>query len=273
MSKRGEIEEHCLNIVKEHLKESVFFAISSKECREITSFILNATANDKLSEFPDFKFDGGFIEHFEVTSSHSNRNGSTIKHEKYQLKKEAEAKEKAFMEEMNETPCYEGKLIKTDTWFSKHTYDDFCLSFKRAWENHIDSLKKYYGDKSNSFFMFQYSDSALRTRTLYTNIKQGLRYGDLLKDDRDYIGYRITRDTNLLDYIYSFNGVIKYVIFVNEDRFLGDKIEIVSVENIPEIIKIVKDRFTFSCAMIGASHNTYGISRKNPFYKGNEDNE
>ena len=273
MSKRGDMEKHCLNIVKDHIKESVFFAISSKDCKEITSFILNAKENDKPSEFPDFIFEGGFIEHFEVTSSHSNRNGSTIKHEKYQLKKEAEAKEKAFMEEMNETPCYEGKLIKTDTWFSKHTYDDFCLSFKRAWENHIDSLKKYDGDKSNSFFMFQYSDSALRTKTLYTNIKQGLRYGDLLKDDRDYIGYRITRDTNLLDYIYSFNGVIKYVIFVNEDRFLGDKIEIVSVENIPEIIKIVKGRFDFSCAMIGASHNTYGISHKNPFYKGNGDNE
>lgn len=234
---------------------------------------MNATANDKLSEFPDFKFDGGFIEHFEVTSSHSNRNGSTIKHEKYQLEKEAEAKEKALMEEMNETPCYEGKLIKTDTWFSKRTYDDFCLSFKRAWENHIDSLKKYDGDKSNSIFMFHYSDSSLRTRRTYTNIKQGLRYGDLLKDDPDYIGYRITRDSNLLDYIYSFKDVIKNVIFVNEDRFLGDKIEIISVENIPEIIKIVKGRFTFSCAMIGASHNTYGISRKKTFYKGNEDNE
>jgi len=269
----GVVEGHCLNIVREHLKESVYYAISSKDSRSIASFIINAKANENASKFPDFTFDGGFIEHFEVTSSHSNRNGSAIKHEKYQLKKEAEAKENALMEEMNEVPCYEGKSITTDTWFSKHTYEDFCLSFKRAWESHIESLKKYNGEKSIGIFMFQYTDSALRTRMIYTGIKQDLRYGDLLKDDRDYIGYRITRDSHLLDYIYSFKDVIKYVIFVNEDQFLGSKIEILSIENIPEIIKIVKDRFAFSCAMVGASHYTYGISHKNPFYKGNEDDE
>lgn len=263
--KRGETEERCLNIVREHLKESIYYAISSKECSSLTSFIINAKANENASEFPDFTFDNGFIEHFEVTSSHSNRNGAAIKHEQYQMKKEAESKEKALMEEMHKTPCYEGKLIRTDKWHSENTYEDFCISFKRAWESHIESLKKYTGERKIGIFMFQYTDSALRTRTLYTGIKQGLRYGDLLKDDYDYIGYQITRDSNLLDYIYSFKDVIKYVIFVNEDRFLGDKIEIVSVENIPEIIKIVKDHFTFSCAMIGSAHYTYGISRKKTF--------
>lgn len=245
--KRGIIEERCLNIVREHLKESIYYAISSKECSRLASYIINAKANENASKFPDFTFDGGFIEHFEVTSSHSNRNGSTIKHEKYQL-------EKALMEEMNKAPCYEGKLIMTDKWHSENTYEDFCLSFKRTWEKHIESLKKYTGEKEIGIFMFQYTDSSLRTRTLYTGIKQGLRYGDLLKDDCDYIGYQITRDSNLLDYIYSFKDMIKYVIFINEDRFLGDKIEIISVENIPEIIKIVKDRFEFSCAMIGSAH-------------------
>ena len=263
--KRGIIEERCLNIVREHLKESIYYAISSKERSRLTSYIINAKANENASKFPDFTFDGGFIEHFEVTSSHSNRNGSTIKHEQYQLEKEVKEKEKALMEEMNKSPCYEGKLIMTDKWHSENTYEDFCLSFKRTWEKHIESLKKYTGEKEIGIFMFQYTDSALRTRTLYTGIKQGLRYGDLLKDDCDYIGYQITRDSNLLDYIYSFKDMIKYVIFINEDRFLGDKIEIISVENIPEIIKIVKDRFEFSCAMIGSAHYTYGISRKNTF--------
>ena len=38
-----------------------------------------ATANPNQSEFPDYIFDDGFIEHFQVTSSHENRKGSTMK--------------------------------------------------------------------------------------------------------------------------------------------------------------------------------------------------
>jgi hypothetical protein len=34
MSKRGEIEEHCLNIVKEHLKESVFLPYHQKNAEK-----------------------------------------------------------------------------------------------------------------------------------------------------------------------------------------------------------------------------------------------
>ena len=270
--KRGETERQCLDIVKEIFDFSICYACSYEESELICELFRTAADNPNASQFPDFICDGGFIEHFEVTSSHSNRNGSFMKRELHKLDKEAKEKETAFKSEMNETPCFEGKSIRTDAWHSSHSYEDFCISFKRSWKNHIDSLNKYTGDQSTGIFMVQYCDSALKMDLNYPDVKLGLYYGDLLETLQSP-SYRLTCDSDLLEYIYQFKEQIKYVAFVNQDCFHGIRCEIISVKNIPEILKIVKGKYEFHCAMIGTAHTFYGVSAPNSLSKGIEDDD
>lgn len=270
----GSIEKECFDFVrKQVIPKNRFCYVCAVEDEELVENAFNtAIPNPVWNKFPDFMFNGGFIEHFEVTSSHSNRNGSMMKIEKAELEKEADKNDKALEEEMNITPCYEGKTIITEKNHSKHTYDNFCFSFKRNWEKHIKRLEKYSGDIDTGVFMIQYNDSALVLDNVYPDIKLGLYYGDLLEYD-EYTGYRLTHDSNMLEYIYGFKEQIKFVVFFNNDSYHGKKCEIICVENIPEILKIIKGRYRFHAGTITSVRYTYGISHKNPFYKGNEDNE
>lgn len=271
---RGEKEQACLDYVKSIVfsQQNICYVCSIADDDLIEQMFQTASPNVDLNSFPDFICNGGFIEQFEVTSSHSNRNGSTMKREQDKLRKEAEAKEAALMAEMNETPCYEGRSIITDTWHSKHSYEDFCQSFKKNWQDHIDSLDKYTGDKTTGIFMVQYNDGALVLDAVFPDVKTEIYYGDLLERP-EYGGYRLTHDSLMLEYIYQFKDRIQYVAFFNNDGFHGKRCEIICTENIPEILKIVKGKYRFHCAMIGSAHTVYGISRPNPFYKGNDSDE
>ena len=274
MSEHGEIEKQCFEYIKSNLvSHNEFCYVCSVEDDEIIENAFNtAFPNPIWNKFPDFMFNGGFIEHFEVTSSYSNRNGSKMEIEKAELKKEADQNDKALEEEMNQTPCYEGKTIITEKYHSKHTYDNFCSSFKKNWDNHINKLFKYSGDTDIGIFMIQYNDSALVLDNIYPDVKLDLFYGDLLERD-EYRGYRLTRDSDMLEYIYNYKEQIKFVVFFNNDSYHGKKCEIICVENIPEILKIIKGRYSFHAGTITSVRYTYGISHKNPFYKGNEEDE
>lgn len=258
---RGEIEKICFDCVKKAIfsDNGICYVSSVEDEKTIKKIFTLATPNPEESKFPDFIFDDGFIEHFEVTSSHSNRNGSAMKREQNKLEKDAKTKEYALMAKMSDTPCFEGKTIITDTWHSKHSYDNFCLSFKKSWEKHIDSLDKYTGEKNTGIFMMQYNDSALVLDAEFPDVKTELFYGDLLERPK-YCGYRLTHDSNMLEYIYQFKEKIRFVVFFNNDRFHGNKCEIICVENIPEILKIIKGKYSFHCATLGTAHLFGGIS-------------
>lgn len=270
---RGEIEQLCFDTVKETvLSKNICYACSVEDEYLIKRAFQTSSPNANLSAFPDFVFDGGFIEHFEVTSSHSNRNGSMMRREKSELRKEAEAKEQALRVEMDKAPCYEGKTITTDTWHSRHTYDNFCYSFKKSWEHHIVSLDKYGGNKSVGIFLVQYNDSALVLDSVFPDVKKEIYYGDLIEKP-DYRGYRLTHDSEMLSYIYQFSDKIKYVVFNNFDGIHGNRCEIICVENIPEILKIVKGKYKYHCAMVGSAHAVYAISTQNPLFEGDLKND
>ena len=236
----------------------------------IEQLFRTANPNPNLNKFPDFICEKGFIEHFEVTSSRSNKNGSFMRREKAELHKEAMAKQAEMMLDMNSEPCFEGKTETAEKLHSVHTYDYFVLSFKRAWEHHIESYEKYSGDKSTGIFMVHYHDSALKQDTDFStlNLKLGIYYGDLLKKP-DYRGYQLTHDGNLLEYIYQFRDKIQYVAFYNHDGFNGDLCELICVENIPELLKLAKNKFRFHCGQIGTKHILFGISVPNPPKGGN----
>ena len=272
---RGEKESKCLEAVKSVLisHDNICYACSLEEEDIIQRLFKTARPNSDLNKFPDFICENGFIEHFEVTSSHSNRNGSTMRREQSEFFKDFNEKESTLKAEMNETPCYEGKTITKSTWYSEHSYDNYYKSFKARWEHHIDSLSQYDGCKAVGCFMIQYDDSALTLDNNCEALKTGLFYGDLVERPQ-YRGYRLTHDERILEYIYQFKDMIHFVAFYNNDCFSGECCEIISVENIPEILKIIKGRFIFHCKTIGSLGITNGISVPNRLLKEkNEDDQ
>ena len=84
-------EQECFERVKKLAKD--------KNDTRLLSFLYKATANSESSLFPDFLFDGGFIEHFQVSAANENKKGS-----KYNIAvNDFERKSKAtFEQERNE---------------------------------------------------------------------------------------------------------------------------------------------------------------------------
>ena len=67
--------------------------------------------------------------------------------------------------------------------------------------------------------------------------------------------------------------MIRFVAFYNHDGFHGDWCEVICVENIPEILKLVKEKYSFHCAMVGTAHTVFAISTPNPFHEGGKLND
>ena len=76
----GEKEQRCLNTVIRSLKSEgslkKYFGLLKDDIDEINDILKTAESNERLSEFPDFVFKNGFIEHFQITSSKTNKNGA-----------------------------------------------------------------------------------------------------------------------------------------------------------------------------------------------------
>lgn len=229
---RGEKEKKCLEIVKMDFMNnypSRFFGLNCEEVEELNQ-ILNATkANEELSKFPDFTFDNGFIEHFQITSS-----------------KEETGKGSEHIKEINNFECkvrkeklkiQDDKNFTSKHWIMKypeHRHEYLVNSFMKNWNSHFESFQKYEGKREIAIFMVQYSDMALE---MYENVYEywidGMSNGDL-REPEILDCYRITRDKEILEYMYEFKEKIKYVIFI-----YGEKCEIIKLENIPYILKLI----------------------------------
>ncbi len=267
-----EVQNNCLEILKRHLSEDIYYGISAEDEMCLRGYICEAFPNPQKSLFPDFLFSNGFIEHFQVTSSASNRKGSLMEREKHDLEVKFEEKEEAIKNEMENTPCYEGVDYSVDMWHKSHSYDNLVKSFKSSWTHHIDSLSKYTGTIEHSLFMVYYADSGLTHHKKYPSIKQGLIYGDLFTREKHRC-YRLSRDRELLEYVYGYKDYIQYVIFINVDAQDGEVVEIISVENIPELQKLLGLGYHVGNRIIGTAHIGFGISTPVHPEKRNEKND
>ena len=148
---------------------------NDKNDTRLLSFLYKATANSESSLFPDFLFDGGFIEHFQVSAANENKKGS--KHNIAVNDFERKSKE-TFEQEKNkflQSPprknpvigTYDLKVTKHEMVCPAYNYESFVKSFKRNFEKHINSLQKYTGDKTNGIFLRtcrgKYNGNAKRT--------------------------------------------------------------------------------------------------------------
>ena len=53
-----------------------FYGMSNNDCILFDNILRKVVSNPNSSEFPDFICDNGFIEHFQITSSKTNRKGA-----------------------------------------------------------------------------------------------------------------------------------------------------------------------------------------------------
>ena len=222
--KRGEKEQLCLDSVRKILR--------TKNCKNyldedavIIENILTAQENEQANNFPDFICQNGFIEHFQVSASGETKKGFLYKQE-----------ESCFERQSNESIDnkkveYLNSIFKSNTLityestlqYDKNRYENYVKCFKKNFESHIDSLKKYDGSKDNGAFLIEQVD------------------GNLFVDEAaPYMPYSLSIDKKLLQYVYQYRDFLTYVLFTN-----GERCEIIKLSLIPKILSKVKDGIKF----------------------------
>lgn len=67
-------EQECIDKFCTYLQSKKSLRMNIEQ--RLLSIIVNARPNPESSLFPDFLFDGGFIEHFQVSAANENKKGS-----------------------------------------------------------------------------------------------------------------------------------------------------------------------------------------------------
>ena len=132
----------------------------------------------------------------------------------------------------------------------------------------MESYKKYSGKKDIGIFMIEYPEIALAMcENVYGDWIDGMAQGDM-REQESFKYYRLSRDKKLLKYIYDFNKIIKYVIFVNPVRC-----EVIRTKNIPYLIRLMPwDYLVYPmqvCTMATVSNITIPV----PYAEGDESND
>lgn len=223
---RGQREFECLKAVRKFVSAS----------NSTYSYLSMARSNPNASEFPDLLFDGGFIEHFQVTSAKETTKGDKhrITESKFEENSRAEL-DRIKQEFLSSKPC-PGSLATNvlEMESPEYAYEYFLSSFKRNFENHIKSLDKYNGDSSISIFLVEHIGASIT----------------VLRNSKFYKFYKIEYDKDLLSYLCSFKDKLKYLICLwgNTQGDLNGELscEIIEMSKVPELLKKVPQDISFS---------------------------
>lgn len=213
--------EELYRDMKDDLPTENFIGMTENDIITVLQALRHTAESDELSKFPDFVFDGGFIEHFRVSSSSHNRKGSQQEQFNGQIRRKVDEQRKKWADD----DAYTGP--RSQTWQVEQantSYDFFVSHFQDIWRNHLDSLSKYEKPYHSGIFMVDYQDNALMMQSI-------VRSSDPAQPKKFF--YRLSRDKKLLDYIYESHNKVQYVIFVN-----ADQVEIIKLASIPEWKKI-----------------------------------
>lgn len=233
-----------------------FFAMTEEDICDIEDIFFSAHPNDNPSVFPDFVSDKGFVEHFQITSSEVTEAGAMYKKDFRKHEKEFEQECEALKSEMSGKPTY-GEIKQVEKAFSyrgEQSHAFLLRSLIGSTEKHIKSANDYCGNKDIRVFLIEYNELSLRVQITYPDVKPERMYGDLLRRE-DVTEYRISRDKEALHFLYSKKDFIDYVVFATEVGF-----EIVKVEDIPEILKLLVFDYEFHTVMLTTMSCMYGTS-------------
>ena len=222
---RGEQEQKCLDSVKSILKTRKNCLGCLDENDEFFDCINTAQANTQASQFPDFVFEGGFIEHFQVSTAKETSKGSAYKREEDEYKRRTEEDSQENVRQWKNEPFRPNTIttIPHELTFDKNSYEYFVDSFKRNFEKHIESLQKYNGQKEKGIFLIEQISAMLFIDGTYPAEP-----------------YSLFLDRNLLEYLYGFRGVLQYVVFTN-----GEYVDIVKLGRIPKIEHYAPEKIAF----------------------------
>ena len=95
-------------------------------------------------------------------------------------------------------------------------------SFKRNFEKHIESLKKYDGQKQKGVFLIEQTDGGL-----------------YIDGAPSYESYSLFFDKDLLEYAYEFKDILQYIVFTN-----GRCVDFIKIDRIPKVIQYVPKEIT-----------------------------
>ena len=214
-----ENEKKCLEAVKNAILGKNNISIYSNcEISNISGYIFVATENHNANDFPDFVFDGGGIEHFELTSSKETKKGSEFKIEESrnnQIKKEYETE---LRNEFLHSDYVPGTMSTSnyEETYESFTYEDFLSSLRRNISNHVGSLEKsHYMNKVVFFLMEQ------QTARLW--IDEGvlpIRF------------YELHKDKNALSIIKETCYSVRFLIYL-----VSDSIEIIDLTKIDNLLE------------------------------------
>ena len=222
---RGEQEKKCLDTVKAILKTKKNCLGCLDENDSLLENINLATANKQSSKFPDFVFEGGFIEHFQVSASKETAKGASFKQKESKFKIQTEKDCQEIQRQWMSEPFRPNTIttIPHELIFDENSYEYFVDSFKRNFDKHIESLKKYDGQKQEGVFLIEQLNAMIFVDGTYPAVSYSLFF-----------------DKDLLEYIYEFRDVLQYVVFTD-----GKYLDLVKISRIPKIIQYVPQKIAF----------------------------
>ena len=215
---RGEQESRCLAWVREHLygPETRFFC---HDKRKIAAILKRAKPNSEASKFPDFVFEDGFIEHFQITASKENKKGSCHKQTQAEFHREMDCIQENLRQELEQSPLPIQNTISTISYemiLPEYSYEMFQSSFRKNWEHHIHSLEKYRGAKNIGIFLVEYVGPLFKTM-------RGGKFAHF---------YQLQEDVAMLRFLDAYKEQVSYVVFTD-----GQYCEVIDLQQIPMLIK------------------------------------
>ncbi len=220
---RGESEKRALDSVKKTIENSGALCFGDIDNLVFEKIFL-AKPNPNPSHFPDFLFEGGFIEHFQVSTSKKTRKGSEL----IKNAKEVESKLKKEFEQANS-----GLFVPKTCGFQVKdcSYRNYCDGFRETWDNHFSKLERVKEQFDTRIFLIEHTDKLLQ----------------VYDTEHHQIGeYSLGFDEKLLSFIFEYRTNLEYVIYLNNGL-----VQIINVEKISDVIEKISNRFVIE-PMAGA---------------------
>ena len=211
-------EKECLEALKNAYLGKIKAKIYSNcELKTFFDYLFNSKPNPNENVFPDFVFDDGCIEHFQLTSSRETRKGSLFKiKEKIDEKVSSAYNLKLKNDYLNSE--FDPQTITVSTYddiYDCFSYENFLKSFKRNIIHHVKSLEKSnYRDKTVVFLMEQ------QTARLWIDEERF--------EKRFYLFHK---DNEALSFIKEYCNCVNFIVY-----FTYDSIEILDLSKIDELL-------------------------------------
>ncbi|MDZ5760643.1 hypothetical protein RAK27_18540 [Carnobacterium maltaromaticum] len=133
------------------------------------------------------------------------------------------------------------QIVSNTMIYEGHSYLNLENSFKKNWDKHIQSLKKFKGEQKVGIFLIEYLDHmALSMAELSLNGVNEICIGDIKRQEM-VNDYRLSRDKDMLDWISTFEKEIEYVVFMSQEH-----VEIIKLSGISKLQTVLPYKYAIA---------------------------